>query len=177
MGFPEVKLGLIPGAGGTQRLPRLAGIKPALEMIAGGEPIPAARAHEFGIIDEIFDGELRAGALAYAERLVAEDAPLRKVSERDEKLAEGGADEALFDDFRKGIEKRARGYLAPWKCIESVQNAAKLPFAEGLERERELFRDCMESPQSKAQIPVFFSEREATKIPDVPKQTPRLKIA
>ena len=177
VGFPEVKLGLIPGAGGTQRLPRVAGIKPALEMITGGGPIAAARAHELDIIDEIVDGELMAGALAYAERLVAEGAPLRKVSEMDEKLGEGGADEALFADFRKGIEKRARGYLAPWKCIESVQNATKLPFAEGLARERELFRDCMEPPHSPPHNHVFCAARAPAKIPDVPKDVPRIEIA
>ncbi len=176
VGQPEVKLGLVPGAGGTQRVPRLAGVEAALEMIIAGDPIAAPRAAELGLVDEIVDGDLLDGAVAYAERLMAEGAPLRRVRDLDDKLAEGRANPALFDDFRKRIERRARGYLAPWKCIESIENALNMPFDEGLKRERELFAECMASRQAKGQIHAFFAERQVAKIPDVPKDTPRRPI-
>ncbi len=172
VGFPEVKLGLLPGAGGTQRLPRLIGVEPALEVIVGGDPLPATRAQALGIIDEILPGDLRDGAIAFAARVVAERRPLRRVSASDEKLQAARSSPAVFEAFRKRIERQARGYLAPFKCIEAVQAAATLPFDAGLRRERELFQECMRSPQSRAQIHAFFAEREATKIPGVPKETP-----
>ena len=176
VGLPEVKLGLLPGAGGTQRLPRVAGVEAALKMIVGGDPVRAPRAKELGIVDEVVDDDLRAGAVAFAERVVAEKRPLRKISAMDDKLAPARANPALFDAFRKSIEREARGYLAPFKCIEAVQAAVTLPFAEGMKKERELFQECMASPQSKGQIHAFFAEREATKIPDVPPGTPSKKI-
>jgi 3-hydroxyacyl-CoA dehydrogenase len=170
VGFPEVKLGLLPGAGGTQRLPRLIGVEPALQIIAGGDPVRAHRALELGILDTVVDGDLLDGAVAFAERLVAEGRPLRKISAMQDKLRQ--ATPAVFEAFRRGIERTARGYLAPFKSIESVQAATALPFGEGLARERELFAQCMRSPQSRAQIHVFFAEREVAKIPDVGKETP-----
>src|SRR5712691_11097042 len=176
VGLPEVKLGLLPGAGGTQRLPRVAGVEAALKMIVSGDPVRAARAKELGIVDEVVGDDLRAGAVAFAERVVAEKRPLRKISDMDDKLAPARANPALFAAFRKSIEREARGYLAPFKCIEAVQAAVTLPFAEGLKRERALFQECMASPQSKGQIHAFFAEREATKIPDVPPGTPAKKI-
>ncbi len=176
VGLPEVKLGLLPGAGGTQRLPRVAGVEAALRMIVSGDPVRAPRAKELGIVDEVVGDDLRAGAVAFAERVVAEKRPLRKISAMDDKLAPARANPALFDTFRKGIEREARGYLAPFKCMEAVQAAVTLPFAEGLKKERALFQECMASPQSKGQIHAFFAEREATKIPDVPPGTPTKKI-
>jgi len=176
VGLPEVKLGLLPGAGGTQRLPRVAGVEAALKMIVSGDPVRAPRAKEMGIVDEVVGDDLRAGAVAFAERVVAEKRPLKKISEMDDKLAPARANPALFDTFRKSIEREARGYLAPFKCIEAVQAAVSLPFAEGLKKERALFQECMASPQSKGQIHAFFAEREATKIPDVPPGTPTKKI-
>src|SRR5229473_3625277 len=176
VGLPEVKLGLLPGAGGTQRLPRVAGVEAALKMIVSGDPVRAPRAKEMGIVDEIVGDDLRAGAVAFAERVVAEKRPLRKISDIDDKLAPARANPGMFDAFRKSIEREARGYLAPFKCIEAVQAAVTLPFAEGLKRERQLFQECMASPQSKGQIHAFFAEREATKIPDVPPGTPARKI-
>src|SRR5712691_10204699 len=176
VGLPEVKLGLLPGAGGTQRLPRVAGVEAALKMIVSGDPVRAPRAKEMGIVDEVVGDDLRAGAVAFAERVVAEKRPLRKISDMDDKLAPARANPALFAAFRKSIEREARGYLAPFKCIEAVQAAVTLPFAEGLKRERQLFQECMASPQSKGQIHAFFAEREATKIPDVPPGTPARKI-
>ncbi|HTY78563.1 MAG TPA: 3-hydroxyacyl-CoA dehydrogenase NAD-binding domain-containing protein [Candidatus Bathyarchaeia archaeon] len=176
VGLPEVKLGLLPGAGGTQRLPRVAGVEAALKMIVSGDPVRAPRAKEMGIVDEVVGDDLRAGAVAFAERVVAEKRPLKKISEMDDKLAPARANPALFDTFRKSIEREARGYLAPFKCIEAVQAAVSLPFAEGLKKERALFQECMASSQSKGQIHAFFAEREATKIPDVPPGTPTKKI-
>jgi 3-hydroxyacyl-CoA dehydrogenase len=176
VGFPEVKLGLLPGAGGTQRLPRLIGVEPALEIIASGDPVPAAKALALGIVDEIVPGDLMGGALGFARRVVVEKRPLRKISASDEKVQAARENPAVFESFRKGIERRARGYFAPFKCIEAVQAAATLPFDAGLRRERELFIECLQSPQSKAQIYAFFAEREATKIPDVPKETPAQPI-
>ncbi len=164
VGFPEVKLGLLPGAGGTQRLPRLIGVAAALEMIVGGEPVPAARALELGIVDELLDGELLAGAIAFAERLLAEQRPLRVIARDDARVR--GVPEAVFEEARRRIARRARGFLAPWKCLESVQAATALPFAAGLERERALFQECLASPQSRAQIHVFFAEREAGRLPE-----------
>ena len=176
VGLPEVKLGLLPGAGGTQRLPRVAGVEAALKMIVSGDPVRAPKAKEMGIVDEIVGDDLRAGAVAFAERVVAEKRPLKKISDMDDKLAPARANPGVFDAFRKSIEREARGYLAPFKCIEAVQAAVTLPFAEGLKRERALFQECMASPQSKGQIHAFFAEREATKIPDVPPGTPAKKI-
>ncbi|HZD26983.1 MAG TPA: 3-hydroxyacyl-CoA dehydrogenase NAD-binding domain-containing protein [Alphaproteobacteria bacterium] len=165
VGLPEVKLGLLPGAGGTQRLPRLAGVEKALDMIVTGSFVPAPRAKDLGIVDEIGD-DLLAGAVAYAEKLAAEGAPLRKV--RDIPCE---ADASVFENYRKKIARSARGFLAPWKCIDCVEAAATLPFDEGLKKERELFKLVHDSPESAAQRHVFFAEREVAKIPDVPKDT------
>lgn len=165
VGLPEVKLGILPGAGGTQRLPRLVGPKQALDMITTGNPIAAKKALETGVVDEIVS-DLLEGARAFAAKVVAEKRPLRLVSRLDEKVR--GVDPALFAEYRKSMQRRARGYFAPWRCLETVEAACALPFAEGLKRERELFTQCMESEQRKAMIHVFFSEREVAKIPDVP---------
>ncbi|MDP6343087.1 MAG: enoyl-CoA hydratase-related protein, partial [Alphaproteobacteria bacterium] len=170
VGLPEVKLGLLPGAGGTQRLPRLIGVEKALNLIVSGDFVPAARAKDMGVVDEIGD-DLLDGAIAYAEKLVAEGAELRKI--RDLPCE---ADPAVFENYRKGMARRARGFLAPWKCVDCVEAAATLPFDEGLAKERELFQDCVTSPESAAQRHVFFSEREVAKIPDVPKDTPMKEI-
>ncbi len=166
VGLPEVKLGLLPGAGGTQRLPRLVGVGTALDLITSGAFVPAPQAKELGIVDEIGD-DLLAGAVAYAERLVAEGAPLRKI--RDMPCE---AEAGQFDAFRKANARKFRGFLAPWKCIDCIEAAATLAFDEGIARERALFMECMTSPESAAQRHVFFAEREVAKIPDVPKDTP-----
>jgi 3-hydroxyacyl-CoA dehydrogenase len=169
---PEVKLGIIPGAGGTQRLPRLIGMEPALEMILSGEPVTAEQALSLGLLDAVVDGELESAAIAFAEKLLAEKHPLRRARDMDEKLRAAGDVTALIAKIRKSIERRARGLLAPFLCIDSVANAIKLPFDEGLKRERELFVRCRDSEQSKAQRYAFFAERQASKIPDVPADTP-----
>lgn len=175
VGLPEVKLGILPGAGGTQRLPRLVGPQVALEMITGGNPIAAKKAVALGVIDELVDGDLLAGAVAFARKVLAEGRPLRLVSRLDDKVR--GVDPKVFADFRKGMERKARGFFAPWRCADAVEAACQLPFDEGMKRERELFMQCMDSPQRKAQIHAFFAEREVAKIPDVAADTPVTRIA
>lgn len=168
LGLPEVKLGIIPGAGGTQALPRLIGVKPALEMITSGEPVKAARAKELGLVDEIIDEQLD-GAGAFAEKVVAENVPLRRISELT--ISTDGAAE-LFAEFRKELAKSRRGFDAPQRCVDAVEAATRLPFEKGLEKEREIFIECLGSTQSAAQRHIFFAERQVSKIPDVPKDTP-----
>ncbi|MEH6494310.1 MAG: 3-hydroxyacyl-CoA dehydrogenase NAD-binding domain-containing protein [Pseudomonas marincola] len=176
VGLPEVKLGILPGAGGTQRLPRVVGVPMALEMIAGGAPIGSAKAAEVGLVDEVIEGDLRAGAIAFAIKVVAEGRPLVKISDQDDKLQEAKDNPAIFDDFRKSIARKTRGFVAPENCIKAVQAAVELPFVEGLKRERDLFVELMGGEQSFSQRYFFFSERLAAKIPDVPKDTPLLDI-
>ena len=170
VGLPEVKLGLLPGCGGTQRLPRLVGAETALDLIVNGTFVPAPKAKELGIVDELGE-DLVAGAVAFADKLAADKAPLKKVRDLTVK-----ADADTFAAYRKKIARSARGFLAPWKCIDCVEAAATLPFDEGMARERELFKICHDSPESAAQRHVFFAEREVAKIPDVPKDTPVKKI-
>jgi 3-hydroxyacyl-CoA dehydrogenase len=171
VGLPEVKLGILPGAGGTQRLPRLTGAKKALEMITSGNMIRAAEAKQFDVVDEVVPGEswddLLKGAVAYAEKLAAASAPLKKVRERTDKIDAARADSGLFPAFRKSMEKSARGFFAPWRCVDCVEAAVTLPFDQGLKRERELFQQCMAHPSARAQIHSFFAEREVNKIPGI----------
>src|SRR5438128_165032 len=166
VGLPEVKLGLLPGAGGTQRLPRLVGPEKALQMIVTGEPIAAAEARADGIIDEIVEGDLTAAAIDFARRVVREGRPLRLVRDREEKLIGEG-----FADAAETLTRRLRGREAPAACVEAVRNAIVLPFEEGLRREAELFRKLVAGDQSKAQRHIFFAEREAAKVPDMPDTT------
>ncbi len=175
-GLPEVKLGLLPGAGGTQRLPRVVGAEKALSMIVSGDPIGAAEALKHGLIDEIVDGDLTAAGVAFAEKVLAEKRPLKKIRDLDDKLAAVRGKPEVFAAFRKSVARQTRGFRAPENCIKAVEAAVSLPFAEGLKRERELFLELMASPESKAQRYFFFAEREAAKIPDVPGETPAKEI-
>ena len=176
LGQPEVKLGLIPGAGGTQRLPRLVGVDKALAMIVGGDPIGGEEAKRLGLVDEIVDGDLTAGAIAFAERVVNEKRPLRKVRDLGDKVAAARGKPEIFSEFRKSVARQTRGFKAPEACIRAVEAAVSLPFDQGLARERELFVETLNSPESKAQRYFFFAEREAAKIPDVPAETPAAEI-
>ena len=176
VGLPEVKLGLLPGAGGTQRLPRLAGVEKALQMIVSGEPIAAEEALRLGVVDEIVEGDLTAGAVAFALRLLAEQRPLRRVRDLEEKVAAVRGKGEVFADFRKSVARTTRGLRAPEACLQAIEAAVNLPFEQGLARERELFLELMASPQSAAQRYFFFAEREAAKIPDVPSSTPVLSV-
>jgi 3-hydroxyacyl-CoA dehydrogenase len=171
-GLPEVKLGLLPGAGGTQRLPRVVGVEKALSMIVSGDPIRADEALKHGLIDEIVDGDLAAGGVAFAEKVLNERRPLRKIRDLDDKLAAVRGKPAVFANFRKSVARQTRGFRAPENCIKAVEAAVGLPFPEGLKRERELFLELLSSPESKAQRYFFFAEREAAKIPEVPADTP-----
>jgi 3-hydroxyacyl-CoA dehydrogenase len=166
VGLPEVKLGLLPGAGGTQRLPRLIGPEKALKMIVTGDPIEAREAFADGVIEEIVDGDLTDGAIAFVRRIVADRRPLRLVRDRDDKLVAEG-----FADAAKVLTRRLRGREAPAACVEAVRNAIVLPFEEGLQREGELFRKLVAGDQSKAQRHIFFAEREAARVPGIPDGT------
>ncbi|HIC70743.1 MAG TPA: 3-hydroxyacyl-CoA dehydrogenase [Alphaproteobacteria bacterium] len=172
-GFPEVLIGIIPGGHGTQRLPRICGVEKALPLMVSGEFVPAKTALALGIIDEIVDGDLLDGAIAFAERIVAEGHPLRKIRDETASVPTDG----FYENFEKSIAKRARGHLAPYKIIEAAKAAVELPFEDGVELERKLFRECLESDQSKGLMNLFFGERTCTKIPDVPRDTPTQNIA
>jgi 3-hydroxyacyl-CoA dehydrogenase len=170
-GLPEVKLGILPGAGGTQRLPRVVGVPKALSMIVSGDPIGADEALKAGLIDEIVDGDLTAAGVAFAEKVVREKRPLKKIRDLDDKIAPARGKPEIFADFRKSVARQTRGFRAPENCIKAVEAAVSLPFDQGLKRERELFQELLVSPESKAQRYFFFAEREAAKIPDVPADT------
>ncbi|MGZ3636044.1 MAG: 3-hydroxyacyl-CoA dehydrogenase NAD-binding domain-containing protein, partial [Syntrophales bacterium] len=172
VGLPEVKLGLLPGAGGTQRLPRVAGVQTALEMIVSGTPIAAAKAQSMGIIDEVVSGDLKAAALAFAQKVIDGKRPIRKISS----LAVKVDDPAIFDQYAKSIAIKQRGFLAPFQCIKAVEAATRLSFGEGMKRERELFLELKSSSQSKAQRHVFFSEREVVRIPGLSDDYPTREI-
>ncbi len=172
LGLPEVKLGLLPGAGGTQRLPRLVGPEPALRMILSGDPVSAANAKEMGLVDAIIYGDLPGAAVDYARTLTEGNAPVRPVSERGEKLVDARQNPDAFDAAAASLIERKRGFDAPAACAKSVRNAFTMPFAEGMKRERELFLALVEGPQSAAQRYLFFAERAAMKVPAIPEGTP-----
>ena len=177
-GLPEVNLGLLPGAGGTQRLPRIVGVEQALDMVTSGKHVDARSAHAAGLIDELVpEDALRASAIAFARRLVAEQRPLKRVRDLDDKLAAARGKPEIFDGFRKANAKKFRGFLAPEYNIRAVEAAVDKPFAEGLAIERKLFTELMAGTQSAAQRYVFFAERQVWKIPDVPDDTPTIPVA
>ncbi len=175
-GLPEVKLGLLPGAGGTQRLPRIVGAEMALEMVGIGDPIGAAKALEVGLISEIVTGDLTEGGIAFARKLLAEKRPLIRVRDNDAKVAPARDKPEIFANFRKLHERKNRGFLAPEYNIRCIEAAVNLPFEQGIRREGELFRELLQGPQSAAQRYMFFAERQAAKIPDVPADTPQIPI-
>jgi 3-hydroxyacyl-CoA dehydrogenase len=174
VGQPEVKLGIIPGAAGTQRLPRLAGVAAAVEMCTDGKPVSAEKALALGIIDKLVDGDLLAGAIAFAREVAFKPAP--KTRERNGKLGTAEQNAPIFAAARANARKKQRGLLAPVAAIDAVEAATKLPFEEGCKVEQELFIKCLMSDQSKALIHVFFGEREVAKIPDIPKDTPLIPV-
>src|SRR5262249_15053476 len=176
VGQPEVKLGLIPGAGGTQRLPRLAGVQKAAEMCAGGDPVPAADALKYGIIDRIIDGDLLKGAIAFARELAANRTPPRRTRDLEAKLKDKAACLSSLATVRDTVAKKARGLMAPLKAIDAIEAAVKLPFDDGMRKEAELFKECLFSDQSKALIYVFFGDRVVAKVPGISKDTPIIPI-
>jgi len=172
MGLPEVTLGIVPGAGGTQRLPRVVGAEAALDMIVQGTLIPAAQAHELGLVDVLADDDVTTAAVDFA----AKAGKVRRTAEMTDHIAAAKADPELFDRYRKKMARRARGFEAPYACLECVEAAVNMPFDEGRKFERATFKRCVESIQSKALRHAFFAEREAAKIADVPKDIPVRKI-
>jgi 3-hydroxyacyl-CoA dehydrogenase len=173
VGLPEVLIGILPGSGGTQRLPRLIGPKAAMEMIVSGRHVPAGEAHRLGIIDDLVPegGDLRAAAIAMARR-VADTRPLPRIRDRDDQLAEAKADPSIFDAMRKSIARRSRNQKAPYNCIAAVEAACNVPFEDGIRRERELFDELENSAEARALRYAFFAEREVAKLPDIPRDTP-----
>lgn len=172
-GLPEVKLGILAGAGGTQRLPRVTGVVKALEMVTSGEPIGLDAAVACGLVDEIV-ADLESGAIEFAERVVAEGWPLTKIRDRRDKL--DGVDPAVFARHRASIARRTRGFLAPESSVQCIEAAVKLDFDAGLARERQLFAELSTGVQAEAQQYYFFAERAARKIPDIPRDTPTIEI-
>src|SRR5215471_13153073 len=158
VGQPEVKLGIIPGAAGTQRLPRLAGVAKGVEMCADGNPISAKDALKYGIVDRLIEGDLLAGAVAFAREVAGK--PVPKTRERNQKLGTSEQNAPIFAAARDNARKKQRGMSAPLAAIDAVEAATKLPFDQGCERERNIFLECLYSDQSKALIHVFFGERE-----------------
>jgi 3-hydroxyacyl-CoA dehydrogenase len=177
LGLPEVNLGLLPGAGGTQRLPRIVGPQKALEVMTGGRPVTASDAAAMGLIDEIEpEGQLRAAALAFAHRIIAEAPPLTRVRDREDAIAPVRGDPAVFLAFRAATAQRFRGQQAPENIIQCVEAAVNLPFEEGLAAEKRLFQELISGEQSKARRYYFFAERAAQKAPDVTPATPVREI-
>jgi len=166
VGLPEVLIGILPGGGGTQRLPRLIGPRAAMDMIVSGRHVPAQEAMDLGIIDAIVPGkDLRAEAIAYAKTVV--DKPLRRVSDMTGRLAE--ATPAMFEEMRRSIARRARNQKAPYHCIAAVEAATRLPFKDGIAEERRLFNELENADEAKALRYAFFAEREVAKLPHLPK--------
>jgi 3-hydroxyacyl-CoA dehydrogenase len=173
LGQPEVNLGIIPGAGGTQRLPRLAGVAKAVEMCSIGKPIRASEALDIGILDKLIEGDLLEGAKAFARSVVGKTPS--KTRERNEKLGTADENAPIFAAAREVVRQKQRGLPAPLAAIDAIE-ATKLPFEKGCEEEARLFDKCLHSHESKALIHVFFAEREVSKIPDIPKETPTLPV-
>jgi 3-hydroxyacyl-CoA dehydrogenase len=174
IGLPEVKLGLLPGAGGTQRLPRLIGIEAALGIIVSGDPVPATQAAKAGVIDKIVEGDLLECALDYAQGLAARKAPLRKV--RDLEVDPSKIPSGFFDAARKRVAKEKKNLFAPQRIVDALEAAATLPFDKGMARERELFLQCAQNSQSKALQHVFFAERKAANVPNLDKNVAKRDI-
>jgi 3-hydroxyacyl-CoA dehydrogenase len=173
VGLPEVLIGILPGSGGTQRLPRLIGPKAAMEMIVSGRHVPAEEAKGLGIIDELVaeGADLRQAAIAMARR-IAETRPLPRIRDHDDKLAEAKADPGIFEAMRRSIARRARNQKAPYHCITAVEAACTMPFDDGVRHERELFGELENSAEARALRYAFFAEREVVKLPDIPRDTP-----
>ena len=174
IGLPEVKLGLLPGAGGTQRLPRLIGIEAALGIIVSGDPVPATQAAKSGVIDKIIEGDLLEGTMDYARGLAERKAPLRKVRELD--VDAGKVPPGFFEEARKRIAKEKKNLFAPQRIVDALEAAATLPFDKGMARERELFLQCAQNSQAKALQHVFFAERKAANVPNLDKNVTKRDI-
>jgi 3-hydroxyacyl-CoA dehydrogenase len=171
-GLPEVSLGLLPGAGGTQRLPRLVGVEQALKMVTTGIHLPSDKCLKSGLVDEIADeGRLLEDSVTFAKKIISEKRPLKKVRELNEKVIAARGNTDLFSNYRKSIARKTRGFLAPEYNIQCIEAAVNQTFDEGIKIERDLFLKLINGNQSAAQRYFFFSQRQVAKIPDVPKET------
>ena len=172
VGLPEVHLGLIPGAGGTQRLPRIVGAKLSLEMITSGKPIKAKKAQEEGLIDQVIDDTpcLKEEAIQFAKNLIKQQSGPRRSSERKEQIDKEENKKEIFETFKTSLQKTARGLFSPFKAVEAIEAAFTLPFDEGVKKERSLFHECLKSSQSMGLVHAFFSERKCTKFPEALKE-------
>lgn len=176
-GLPEVNLGLLPGAGGTQRLPRIVGAEKAVEMVTSGAHVGAKKCLEMGLVDELAEeGKLREGAIAFANKIVAEKRPLKKIRDLNEKMEAARGKPEIFEKIRKENARKFRGFLAPEYNIQCIEAAVNLPFDEGIKVEQKLFRELITGTQSAAQRHVFFAERQVWKLPDVPADTPTIPV-
>jgi 3-hydroxyacyl-CoA dehydrogenase len=176
-GLPEIKLGLIPGAGGTQRLPRLTGVEKALNIILSGAPFSAQEALQWGVVDALVEeGQLREGALGFARKVIDTHMPLRKIRDLNEKIEAARGHPEIFEKVRRDYAKKFRGFEAWQSALRAVQVAVELPFDEGMKLERQAFLDLIPTEQSRAQRYVFLAERKVWKIADVPEDTPVLPI-
>jgi 3-hydroxyacyl-CoA dehydrogenase len=177
VGQPEVKLGIIPGAAGTQRLPRLAGVEKALEMCVSGAPVKAADALAAGIVDQLIEGDILAGALAFLREKIASGATHPKTRERSDRLGDEATNAPIFAAAREKAKKTARGLTAPFAAIDAIEAAPRLPFDEGVQVERKLFEQCLFSDQAKALMHVFFAEREVAKVPGLSPDAKPIEIS
>jgi len=176
-GLPEVNLGLLPGAGGTQRLPRLVGVEQALKMVTSGLHLPAEQCLKCGLIDKLADdSELLNDSVSFAKEIISENRPLKKVRDINEKVEAAKGNDELFKNFRKSIERKTRGFLAPEYNIQCIEAAVNKSFDEGIKVERDLFIKLISGNQSAAQRYFFFAQRQVAKIPDIPKDTELLDI-
>jgi 3-hydroxyacyl-CoA dehydrogenase len=177
VGLPEAALGLLPGAGGTQRLPRIVGIPAALDLITGGAPVGAKKALELGMIDALAEeGRLREDAIAFARQLVERGGPLLRVRDRQDKVEPYRGKPEIYADYLKKNARQFRGFKAPFNIVKAIEAAAELDFDAGIARERELFQELVTSTESAAQRYYFFAEREGAKVPDLPKDTEVLPV-
>ena len=176
-GLPEVNLGLLPGAGGTQRLPRLVGVEQALKMVTSGLHLPAEQCLKYGLIDRLVDdSELLNESVSFAKEIISENRPLKKVRDINEKVEAAKGNDEIFKNFRKSIERKTRGFLAPEYNIQCIEAAVNKSFDEGIKVERDLFIKLISGNQSAAQRYFFFAQRQVAKIPDIPKDTELLNI-
>ena len=176
-GLPEVSLGLLPGAGGTQRLPRLVGVEQALKMVTSGTHLSADKCLKSGLIDKLAnEDQLLEDSISFAKEIVSENKPLKKVRDIDEKVIAARGNDQLFSDFRNSIARKTRGFLAPEYNIQCIEAAVNKSFDEGIKVERDLFLKLVTGNQSAAQRYFFFSQRQVAKIPDIPKETEKLQI-
>ena len=178
IGLPEVTLGIVPGAGGTQRLPRLIGVLPALDAIVSGKPMTAEKAHELGLVDNLADDldDLLEISVSVAHRLSVQPEPPIKTRDRDNHLLKAQNRPELFDNFRSRISRRARGFEAPFACVDCVEAATTMPFEKGLAFERETFLRCRSSNQSLSQRHAFFAEREVRKVRGLRAETSQIDL-